>query len=110
MTPQQLDNLKAILHNIQQQSQEVYRIAFRGEYEDLDWVQNNLYDTALELENFIGEFEEEVPCITNATTQVVREAMKIVSKDVTLPKAVREGIVKEKKQTKEINNGNDHKY
>ena len=31
----------------------------------------------------------------NPTTQVVREAMRIVSKDVRLPKVVREGLVKE---------------
>lgn len=31
----------------------------------------------------------------NSTTQVVREAMRIVSKDVRAPKAVREGKVKE---------------
>jgi hypothetical protein len=30
----------------------------------------------------------------NKTTQVVREAMRIVSKDVRLPKVVREGVVK----------------
>ena len=32
----------------------------------------------------------------NPTTQVVREAMKIVSKDVRVPKVVRDGIVKQK--------------
>lgn len=32
----------------------------------------------------------------NPTTQVVREAMKIVSKDVRAPKVVRDGIVKPK--------------
>jgi hypothetical protein len=31
---------------------------------------------------------------TNKTTQVVREAMKIVSKDVRAPKVVRDGTVK----------------
>lgn len=30
----------------------------------------------------------------NKTTQVVREAMRIVSKDVRAPKAVRDGIVR----------------
>ena len=30
---------------------------------------------------------------TNTTTQVVREAMRIVSKDVRAPKVVREGAV-----------------
>lgn len=30
---------------------------------------------------------------TNTTTQVVREAMRIVSKDVRAPKVVREGLV-----------------
>lgn len=30
----------------------------------------------------------------NKTTQVVREAMRIVSKDVRAPKVVRDGIVK----------------
>ncbi|MGQ0828144.1 MAG: hypothetical protein ACT4ON_07105 [Bacteroidota bacterium] len=37
---------------------------------------------------------------TNKTTQVVREAMRIVSKEVRAPKVVREGVVtpiKEKK-------------
>lgn len=32
--------------------------------------------------------------ILNATTQVVREAMRIVAKDVQLPKCVRDGLVK----------------
>lgn len=30
---------------------------------------------------------------TNTTTQIVREAMRIVSKDVRAPKVVREGLV-----------------
>ena len=32
--------------------------------------------------------------VNNKTTQVVREAMRIVSKDVRSPKVVREGTVK----------------
>lgn len=31
---------------------------------------------------------------TNKTTEVVREAMRIVAKDVRAPKVVRDGIVK----------------
>jgi hypothetical protein len=38
------------------------------------------------------------------TTQVVREAMRIVSKDVRMPKIVREGKVQPSKQaTKQVN-------
>lgn len=35
--------------------------------------------------------------ILNPTTQIVREAMRIVSKDVRAPKCVRDGIVKKQK-------------
>jgi len=36
----------------------------------------------------------------NATTQIVREAMRIVSKDVIAPKCVRDGLVKPIKKSK----------
>ena len=39
----------------------------------------------------------------NPTTQIVREAMKIVSKDVRAPKCVRDGIVKPIKKKKWVN-------
>ena len=36
----------------------------------------------------------------NVTTEIVREAMRIVSKDVRAPKCVRDGLVKPIKKTK----------
>lgn len=61
MTEKQLETLKAIWSKIQQHSKEVYRIDYNGDFEDLDCLIDEINDTALELENFIGEFEEEVP-------------------------------------------------
>lgn len=39
----------------------------------------------------------------NPTTQIVREAMRIVSKDVIAPKVVREGTVKPNTTVKTVN-------
>jgi alpha-L-fucosidase len=46
--------------------------------------------------------------MANKTTQIVREAMRIVSKDVRLPKVVREGIVK-KQTTNTMSNFKQYK-
>ncbi len=73
MTKQQLDNLKAIWSKIQQHSKEVYRIDYNGDFEDLDCLIDEINDTALELENFIGEFEEEVPWRIKMMTKYYRK-------------------------------------
>ena len=46
----------------------------------------------------------------NPTTQVVREAMRIVSKDVRLPKVVREGLVKEEPKQETLEEASNKIY